>query len=295
MISRRRFLAIAAFFSIVGSQSLAQTSWTGHALGADVEIKLNGPKSISKPLISVLKTKLFEIENAFTLYNPTSELRTLNAQKHITPSSMFFDLATQALDLHQKTNGLFEPSVQTLWAAHAKNQKPTSLVPFSKVYISHDRITLDKDQSLTFNGIAQGYATDQIKLLLQKHGFEHVLINLEELSAIGGPWAVGLSDPDIGIFSTTTLHDQSIATSSPNAMRIIKDKGHILHPSDEESHFWSTVSVKANSACIVDGLSTAFCLMPAHQIRTVIRRYFKDVEAVSLRPDGVLRRLSVTA
>ncbi len=41
---------------------------------------------------------------------------------------------------------------------------------------------------------------------------------------------------------------------------------HILGPMDQ-APVWSTITVEADSAVLADGLSTAFCLMPATMIR----------------------------
>ena len=54
--------------------------------------------------------------------------------------------------------------------------------------------------AVTLNGIAQGYITDRVADLLAQNGLEHVLVDLDELRALGPradgtPWPVGIEDP----------------------------------------------------------------------------------------------------
>jgi thiamine biosynthesis lipoprotein len=120
-------------------------------------------------------------------------------------------------------------------------------------------IELQSGQALTFNGIAQGFATDVMRLLLRKHGAETALVNIGEQAAMGGPFTLGLEDPTHGHLGTRELRDRAIATSSPDATRL-GDRAHILGPHGE-TPLWSTVSIEAPSATMADALSTAAVFM----------------------------------
>ena len=86
-----------------------------------------------------------------------------------------------------------------------------------------------------------------------------------EFAALGGPFALGLADPQIGLFGERRILGGALAVSSPGAMRIGAEP-HILGPRGEPA-LWSTVAVEAERGAIADGASTAFCLMDREAIR----------------------------
>ena len=75
--------------------------------------------------------------------------------------------------MHRATGGAFDPSVQPLWQALARGgdvEAARALTGWERVTIGQD-ITLAPGQALTFNGIAQGFATDVVTDLLASRGF----------------------------------------------------------------------------------------------------------------------------
>ena len=146
------------------------------------------------------------------------------------------------------------------------------------------------NEALTFNGIAQGFATDAVADMLEARGFGRALVDIGEHRALGGPWRVGLADPVAGYLGTRTLDMGAIATSSPDALRLGLE-GHILDPRGGRGTRWSTVSVEATRAAIADAVSTGCCLLDLAQIGAVMRR-LPEISAVTLvDADGNLRSL----
>ena len=148
-------------------------------------------------------------------------------------------------------------------------------------------IRLSPYQQLTFNGIAQGFATDLIRADLAALGLTRALINIGEFTALGGPFTLGLSDPEQGLFATRRLTDQAIATSSPGAMRVA-GRPHILHRDPARTPRWSTVSVISPSAAVADAASTAFTLMTRAEIAHSIDRLPTGTSATLLAGNGDL-------
>lgn len=275
-LSRRRFLTISAAFALTPTVAQAH-SWRGHAFGAEVSLEIKGPREMAEPALREARELLHRIERLFSLYDPTSDLLRLNAVGTLTPDVQF-DALMQAADFaYQQTGGLFDPTVQPLWKALADGgdtDHATSLIGWDRVRFDADRITLGEGQALTFNGIAQGFATDVISDALRARGLKNTLVNIGEYRGDGGPWTLGLSDPIYGHMGTRTLTSGAIATSSP----LGAGEGHILHPSARPQ--WSTVSVEAENATLADSLSTALTLAPRDQIEEV--RKLENVRRITL-------------
>lgn len=280
-LSRRRFLTISAGFACAPGFAHANT-WQGRAFGADVSITLHGPKSLAIPALRQARRQISEIERLFSLYNPTSALSYLNATGALhAPDARFVALMRAANHAFTMTDGLFDPSVQTLWHAIAAGENTDvaqKAVDWRRVRFDAQGVTLGKGQALTFNGIAQGFATDEITRILKAQGVQNVLVNIGEYRAIGGPWRLGLSDPTLGHLGMRTVTDNAIATSSPGAMSL-GATDHILHPVAAPQ--WSTVSVEASTATLADSLSTALVLAPLDHVRD-IKKASSDLGRVTL-------------
>ncbi|MDX5402920.1 MAG: FAD:protein FMN transferase [Rhodobacterales bacterium] len=267
-MNRRRFLTISAAFA--ATPALAQShSWQGRAFGAEVSIRLSGPAGAVQPALHEAREIISQMEQRFSLFQPASELVRLNRQGYLQPSAPFaalFDLADRA---HRITEGLFDPSVQPLWQALAVGNDPTgavALIGWDRLSFDRGTIRLAPGQALTFNGIAQGFATDAVADALADAGFENALVNIGELRATGGDWRLAVEDPQYGMLATRSLDRGAIATSSPLATPL-GGGGHILHPT--RTPRWSTVSVEADRAAMADALSTGLVLADMDLIRQV--------------------------
>lgn len=267
--SRRRFMTISAGFALAPVGVAAQT-WQGRAFGADVSMTIRGPQDAAAAALEAARTVIAEIEAQFSLYDPESALSELNLKGIMhAPDRRFLDVMNASDFAYKTTDGLFDPSVQRLWQILAASKKPGEYydtIGWDRVRFGPDKITLDHRQTLTFNGIAQGYATDKVTDVLTAHGLGNVLVNIGEFRGVGGPWKLTIQDPDSGDLGMRTLTSGAIATSSPKATPLGRD-GHIIHR-DARVH-WSTVSVEAASATLADSMSTAMVLAPRDQIEAI--------------------------
>lgn len=284
-LTRRRFLTISAGFAC--APGFAQASiWQGRAFGADVSITLTGPRSRAKQTLQRARRQIAEIEQLFSLYDPSSALSRLNATGALhAPDPRFVALMQAADQVHALTGGLFDPTVQPLWRAIAAGQDVQTArraIGWDRVRFDTGAITLGEGQALTFNGIAQGFATDEITRVLRAQGLKDILVNLGEHRALGGPWRLGLSDPTWGHLGTRTVTDMAVATSSPGAMSLGR-ADHILHPVAAPQ--WSTVSVEASTATLADSLSTALVLAPLDLVRDV-KKASRELGRVTLVSTG---------
>lgn len=275
-LTRRRFLTLCASAPAMGLASAARAStqiWRGQAFGAEVSLELSSDvRQLQQDLDAVVQ-ELRQIEARFSIYLPSSELSQLNARGRIAVSEEMHEVLRLVRRVHLVSEGLFDPTIQPLWQALSDGRDTTearALIGFERVEIGSSHVRLAPGQKLSLNGIAQGYATDRITALLRQRGYDHALVNMGEFRAMGGPYHLGMSDPEAGQLGRLSLTDGAVASSSPGAMRV-GDETHILHPKGGVP-LWSTVTVQARSAALADAVSTAFCLMPRNQIARVCDR-----------------------
>lgn len=284
-LSRRRFLSISAA-SLVAAPAHAER-WQGRALGAEVEITIRAPRDVAVPALSAARDVLRQVEALFNLFDPASQLSRLNRTGQLKgPAPMFTSLMAQADRVHTATGGLFDPTVQPLWRALAEGrdtQAARRLIGWRRVRFDAQHVQLDSGQALTFNGIAQGFATDRVAQVLQAAGLRDTLVNVGEFRGAGGPWTIGLSDPGHGYLGARTITTGAVATTSPQAVPLA-GKGQILHGHAVPK--WSTVSVEAEDATTADGFSTALALASLEFIRTLVGRHgIRRISLVDMQGD----------
>lgn len=280
-MNRRRFLALSA--AALASPAQAQTRWQGRAFGAECALALSGPARQAEAALATLPALIEAIEADFSLHRP-SALTRLNATGRLaSPSPAFRALTDLAHAVHRLTGGAFDPTVQPLWQAAAEGRANTAPIGWHHVRRGPG-IALQPGMALTFNGIAQGFGADAVRAHLAAHGFDHALIDMGEVAALGGPFRLGLADPVHGQLATRTLHGTAIATSSPRAT-LVNGQPHILHPQGLPP-LWSTVSVEATSAALADALSTALVFLPADRIAAL--RHPGLIRVTLIDPDGNL-------
>lgn len=261
-MNRRRFLMISAAAMALPARA-EPVHWTGVALGADVSLTLHMPPEPAAKLIDDVRAELEQIESLFSLYRP-SILTALNANGQVQTTPEFTEMLALCDQMYRATGGLFDPTVGALWQSPTA---PSNLVDWSQVRWSKTSVHIAPAQSLTFNGIAQGYATDRIRDLLSARGLTRALINIGEYGAMGGPWTLGVADASSTLIDQVKLTNRAIATSSPRAT-MMGGRPHILHPIEQPR--WNTVSVTHDSAAIADAMSTALCLASEATAREIV-------------------------
>jgi thiamine biosynthesis lipoprotein len=279
-------LAGAAALPLIGQGARASTyQWSGVALGANANIVLDHEDA--KALTQKALLEIARLEKVFSLYQPESQLSLLNRDGVLSdPAVELIELLDISGRIHDETNGVFDPTIQPLWALYAERfaaGKTPALEEILEVraQIGWHNLTFNSSQisfkktnmGLTLNGIAQGYVADKVANLLRQEGVSNVLVNTGEISAQGvapngTPWPVSL--PYIN--QSIDLSNVAIATSSPTGTAFDQHNnvGHILDPhSGHAGGKWQNISVIDKSAARADGLSTAFCLMTKPQIDAV--------------------------
>lgn len=275
------------------SRAAQALHWQGQALGAPASLKLlHADPGRAQAALTAMRAELARLEAIFSLYRADSALSRLNAAGHLhdAPADLI-TLLRSALVMAERSQGLFDPTVQPLWQLYfehymvqGRTQPPPAAllaatlakVGWQRVQIhAHSVVLGAAGMALTLNGIAQGYITDRCMDVLRAHGFDRLLVDMGE-PRVGGPkadgsaWTIGLADPgapDRAAHSVPLLQ-QALATSGGYGTRI-DAAGLVTHLIDPASGRTApaaqSVSVIAPTAELADALSTTLALVPPGQ------------------------------
>lgn len=309
LISRRRMILVSAAACglplVDRTMAHAKTKpviWRGQALGAVATLVLNHPdRAKAEQLIGQVVTEVERLEAIFSLFRPESELSQLNRFGALAmPAEELVALLEASRLVWQDTDGLFDPTIQPLWTLYARHfaqpdadatgpsaaqiKRARSLVGFEEVSFNRDRVAFTKPgMGVTLNGIAQGFVTDRIVSLLRKAETTSSLVDMGEISAIGGrddgiPWQVGLAEKqgeEAASDIVVPLVDKALATSSPYGFRFdsAAEFGHIFHPrKSSASPLYRRLTAICENATSADAYSTAMTLMEPDDIRAVVAK-----------------------
>ena len=300
LLTRRRFIAISAIAPLVmGLPARARSlyRWRGIALGAQAEIWLDHPDA--EAITARAAAEITRLEAIFSLYHADSALTLLNAQGHLAdPPFELLECLALAGRVHAATGGLFDPSVQPLWALYASRfaagqvissadlASTLGLVGWAGVSFDEAAIQLQSGMALTLNGVAQGFIADRIAELLEAEGLTNVLVDTGEYRALGSMpdgtvWPVTLtSGGQVPLLGRALASSAALGTTFDQAGQV----GHILDPMTglPATPHWRLVSISAPTAGVADALSTAACLMPDRAAVLTTLSAFPDVRIEAL-------------
>jgi FAD:protein FMN transferase len=307
LLSRRRFIGVTAAAAGLGLMPFGHAAtadahlvtWHGHAMGAAASLQVHHhDRSVAERLIERSLAEVRRLEAVFSLYRGDSALSVLNRQGVlIAPPADLVALLAECHRCWELTGGAFDPSVQPLWTLYrdhfsrpdADPQGPPEpalrdaleRVGFGQVAFDGNRIVLPRrGMGLTLNGIAQGYVTDRIVDILRVGGIGSSLVDMGEPRALGarldgGPWRIGIADPDAPsrIADTLEIIDKAAATSGAYGFRFDQAGrfNHLLDPqTGGPSRLHASVTAVMPTATAADALSTAFSLMSREEIARVL-------------------------
>lgn len=301
-ISRRKFLVSAiAAGTLGGLGALVANSdtkpafvWRGSALGGEARVSLYGAsRDAADETLAAVAREIERLEEVFSLHRNQSELSRLNANGHsVEPSRDLVEVLIDALNWRETTGGAFDPAIQPVWQALAKEATvPPEVLATAgaPIEINERGITLATNSALTLNGIAQGRIADRVTEILTSRGFTDVVIDAGELRLPGKERrAVGIPAAKAAV----SVAEVAIATSEPGSLVFAPKtwRHHLIDPRTGTSpRHWESISVFAPTAQTADALSTAFAVMH-HEAVGDIASSIGDVAVIGCDSKGRIRR-----
>jgi thiamine biosynthesis lipoprotein len=237
------------------------------------------------------------VEKKMSLFDPDSVLCRLNRHGELRkPDPELLSVLTLAQYVSRRSAGVFDVTMQplwNLWSAHAlektlpssKALKQTrSLVNWQAMTVSADVVRLHgKGMGVSLNGIAQGYAADKVRAVLQLHGVQHALIDTGETALLGqtptgGDWRFAVEPSVASSLAPPVIHPHGLATATSSdahtAFSADHLHHHILNPhtGDSPTH-WATVSVIAPSCALADALTKVFFMCPPNTVERMAKAW----------------------
>ncbi len=231
---------------------------------------------------------------------------------------------------YASSDGLFNAAIGSLvdlWGFHTSDYPITAPPPpdgnisatlamqprMSELQIADDGTVVSTNRTiqLDLNGLAEGYAAEQIAALLHERGIANALINVGgDVLALGRagerPWRVAISSPQHDALADVELqgHEALFSSGNYNKFREVEGQrwGHVLDPrTGRPAHGTSAVSVIHGDAVAADVASTALMIAgPTDLVR--IARGLGVACVVLVTDDGAIwitpamqRRLRFTA
>lgn len=219
------------------------------------------------------------VEDQMSLFRSSSAICQLNREGHLQmPHPDLLHVLKVSQHMAARSQGAFDITVQPLWRLYAQTQQMGRLptpkeihtarqsVGWQHLSIHAERVTFQRSgMAITLNGIAQGYAADRVRAVLQGFGVAHALINAGEWSSLGHAeggrdWTLGLADPHQSDHLMARLHMQGLcaATSADDQCAFSADRKHhhILDPATGYSpRDIASVTIAAPSCIEADAMT----------------------------------------
>lgn len=269
-------------------------TWRGVLFQSPVEVRIADDSELDgEQIANRITEEIRRAEQAFSLFEPGSEISRLNRTGSLTsPSQEFLDVLRWALELAERSDGIFDPTIQpywrALWEAGGTSPPPdelrrlSALVDYRQVEANRGLVRFARaGMALTLNAVSQGFAADRVAKSLREAGVTRALVNMGEFVAIGDrsagrPWKIqiragGANGPPE---AWTELSDEALAVSSGAGLRFgAGNANHLMHPRGDHVPTERLVAVKAPQATTADGLSTVSGLMDGPSARGLVASY----------------------
>ena len=314
-------LALFICIAISGCGPL-ETDIRGETMGTTYSIKIMTGRFVKTGhLPNLVDARLQEINASMSTYIADSEISKFNDSTEkmpFTPSSDFLEVMQVAMDIHKRSGGAWDGSLDplvTLWGFGRDGQKEQppsqkeidaslSQVDFSRVSISSDGQFLKNDPRLTIDlaSIAKGYGVDVIAVLLKDQGYEDFLIEIGgEIFASGKrdkntPWRVGINTPSKSagfgqVYKVMSVADKGLATSGDYRNYFISEGRMYSHIIDPRTGYPVTngvvsASVIAETCTLADGLATALMVMGPDAGLELVERMTNVEALIIVRSEG---------
>lgn len=291
----------------------------GQTMGTTWSVKLVAPPTANADALTAMaQRELDSVVRQMSAWEPLSDLSRYNraAAGSWTPlPPAFAQVLRCALEVAEATDGAFDPTLGALVDLWGFGPRPFSGSPpqapdiaKAREAVGWRRVVLDGDSlfqpgglRLDLNGIAKGFAVDQVAAALDRAGARSYLVEVGgELRGTGAkpdgqPWWVELERPPTandGLRTLVALHGLSVATSG-DYRRFFEHEGrryaHTLDPAAAAPVAHPTVSVTVldHSCMRADAYATALTVMAPDAALAFATQHGLAVMILARGPRGV--------
>ncbi|MDD6483090.1 MAG: FAD:protein FMN transferase [Clostridiales bacterium] len=232
--------------------------------------------------IDAAQAEIKRLEKLFDRFDPESDIYKLNTQKSYTVSSDSAQLIKTAAHIGEETGGAMDITiapVMDLWgfgkgeyrvADMEEIKEALNSVDCSKISVSGNNVTIDKDASLDLGAVAKGFASDAVIKTMSEHNASSAIVslggNVQTLGKKNGTkkWSVGIQNPldPSKYIAAVNVYNAAVVTAG-SYQRYFEENGkkyhHIIDPKTgfPAQSGLSSVTVIAKSGLLADALSTA--------------------------------------
>jgi thiamine biosynthesis lipoprotein len=292
MIHRNAKLICAFLLSLallLTSCAHKEYQYNRYLLGSQCEVTfICDNKETADLILYEIDQKLYTIDSLLSYFSEYSLVTEINRIGHAPLPPDITELFVLSDSIARITDGLFDISIAPLielWGFYrrqftypdtAQIMRTLTLVDHRRIVVRNDSIMIAPGMKIDLGGIAQGYAADQVAVVLKKHNIASGLINIGgELVAIGNapegrPWRIGIKHPrHKGIIETVELVDQGLSTSGDYEKYFQIDNTrypHIINPNTGfPAQEFASVTIFSENAAYADAIATAVAIMGPEQ------------------------------
>jgi len=327
-------VAFAAYTWLRDARAPADIRWAGETMGTTYSMRIADAHMSMKELKALqtaISARLVEVSREMSHYIPDSEISRFNKSTSTEPfaiSAPFARVVRFAIDLHGKSDGVFDPALGpliNLWGFGPAGRitKAPSQEEIDKIMpdIGCEHLSMAGETAirkdvpglqLNLSAVAKGYGVDEAARVLREHGIRNYFVEIggevvaEGRNAKGGPWRVGVEvpDPDTlpgeAIEAVLEITNAAVATSGDYRNFFVDEDGrrfsHILDPRTGHpiAHNLASVTVVAGNCMVADGLATTLFVLGADEGASWLARTFPGIEALFIvrDEDGTFREVA---
>lgn len=242
---------------------------------------------------------LVDFNQSLSTYIPDSEISIFNKTSGVEfKSPYFYEVLKASREVHEKSDGYFDPTVGPLVDAWGFGDGKSSELDSSQVdsvlrFVGFEKINFDQKSisksiegiKLNFSAIAKGQAIDVVAEYLIQQGIENLMVEIggevraKGRNTEGDMWTIGIEIPDEnkigGVFDAIFLDNQSMATSGNYRNFKILNGKKVAHTIDPKTGFTKMVTllsatVVASNCMFADAYATACMAMGLEKAKAMI-------------------------
>ncbi len=260
-----------------------------------------------------------QYENLLSKSVESSDVYKINHSngKPVTVSSDTAELLKTALDIAEKSDGAFDPTILPLvelWNVTNSDKVPEDgdiksacqRTGYQNIKIEGNTVTAQNGAQLDLGGIAKGFIADKLKLYLKENGVKSAIVNLGGNTLLlgnkgGEDFSVGVQKPfgkQDELCAKMLLSDKTAVTSGVY-QRYFEQDGRVYHHIIDPKTGYPTdnglyaVTVVTESSSLADGLSTACLVLGVEKGKALAKAYgaeliFVDSNGQLILTDGLI-------